>query len=297
MTPHQEGIRAAVLGGLINLVLAAGKVVTGVVGNSYALVADGIESTMDVVSSLVVIGGIHFSAQPADEEHPYGHGKAEPLAGVLVATFLLFAAGWIAWHSIEEIRSPHHAPAFYTLPVLAGVVLIKELLSRRVLNVGRRLESTAVMGDAWHHRSDALTSAAAFIGISIALLGGPGYESADDWAALLACLVIGGNGTRLIRASINELMDASVSPQVVARVRRIAGGVDGVRAIEKCRIRKTGLDLTMDIHVIVDAEITVREGHAIAHAVKDELLNSGNKIVDVTVHIEPTDARHGPQRP
>lgn len=295
MTPHQEGIRAAFIGVVTNLALAIIKMVAGVVGNSYALIADGIESTSDIFSSLVVMGGVHLSSRPADEEHPYGHGKAEPLAGVVVASLLLFAAAWIGWSSIHEIRNPHHAPAAFTLVVLALVVATKEYLSRRVSRVGERVGSTAVKGDAWHHRSDALTSAAAFIGISVALVGGPGYEPADDWAALAACLVIAFNGVRFLRESINDLMDASVSPEIVEEIRQLAQKVEGVQAIEKCRVRKSGLELAMDIHVVVDGDMSVRTGHAVAHAVKDRLLASGHRIVDVTVHIEPHDASHGPQ--
>ncbi len=297
MTPHQEGIRAALIGAAVNLVLAFVKIVTGVLGHSYALIADGIESTSDILSSLVVIGGIHVSAQPADRNHPFGHGKAEPLSGGFVAILLWVAAGWIAWHSLAEIREPHHAPAPYTLAVLGAVIVVKGLLSRWVQRVGRRVDSTAVRADAWHHRSDALTSGAAFIGISVALVGGPRYSAADDWAALAACVVIALNGLRLLREAVNDLMDASVPADIVSRVRAVAAAVPGVVAIEKCRIRKSGLELAMDIHVIVDGDISVREGHAIAHAVKDRLLSSGHRIVDVTVHVEPPEVAHEPQQP
>lgn len=296
MTPHQEGIRAAFLGVIANLALAIVKMVAGVVGNSYALIADGIESTSDILSSLVVMGGVHLSSRPADADHPYGHGKAEPLAGVVVATLLLFAAAWIGWSSVHEIRHPHHAPEPFTLAVLALVVGIKEYLSRRVGSVGERVGSTAVKGDAWHHRSDALTSAAAFIGISVALIGGPGYEPADDWAALAACLVIAFNGVRFLKESVNDLMDSSVSAALIEEIRELAKGVDGVEAIEKCRVRKSGLELVMDIHVVVHGDMSVRRGHAVGHAVKDRLMASKHRIVDVLVHIEPHDAAHGPQR-
>ncbi len=296
MNSHQQGIRAALVGVLTNVFLAVTKVMAGVVGNSYALIADGIESTSDILSSMVVMGGLHISARPADDDHPYGHGKAEPLAGVGVAALLLVAAGWIAVSSVFEIRNPHHAPEPFTLVVLALVVALKEILSRRVLKVGDAIGSTAIRGDAWHHRSDALTSAAAFFGISIALVGGEGYESADDWAALAACGVIVFNGLKLLRESVNDLMDATVSPETLETVRQVAASVNGVKAIEKCRMRKTGLELSMDIHVIVDGDLTVRAGHAIAHEVKDRLLAADPRIVDVLVHVEPHDAEHGPQR-
>lgn len=289
MSRHRKGIHAALLGVVTNIGLAAIKIAAGVVGNSYALIADGIESAADIFGSLVVMGGMHISARPADDDHPFGHGKAEPLAGVVVSSFLLLAAAWIGWNSLREILTPHHAPAWFTLPVLALVVVVKEVLSRRVLHVGEELGSTAIRGDAWHHRSDALTSGAAFLGIAVALLGGPGYEPADDWAAIAACLVITYNGGRLLRESVNDLMDSTVDPPTLARIREVAAGVEGVVAIEKCRVRKAGLDLAMEIHVTVDGGATVRRGHAIAHAVKDRLRAEDSRIVDVSVHVEPDD--------
>ncbi len=281
------GIRAALAGVLVNVLLAIVKIVSGVVGHSHALVADGVESAADILSSLVVMSGLHISSLPPDSNHPFGHGKAEPLAGVVVSSLLLLAGAWIAWTSVQEIRSPHEMPASFTLAVLAAVIVVKEYLSRRVLAVGQHVDSTAVRGDGWHHRSDALTSGAAFIGIGVALVGGPGYETADDWAALVACGVITFNGVRLLHDSANDLMDASASPGMVADVRELAASVPGVLAIEKCRIRKSGLELSMDIHVVVDGSLSVRRGHEIAHAVKDRLIGAGRRIVDVTVHIEP----------
>ncbi|HEU0009290.1 MAG TPA: cation diffusion facilitator family transporter [Verrucomicrobiae bacterium] len=288
MATVETGLRIAKLALFINALLAIGKIATGILGNSYVLIADGIESTADIFSSVVVWGGLRVSVLPADENHPFGHGKAEPVASIIVSMILLAAGLLIAVQSVHEILTPHHPPAWYTLPVLVVVVLVKETMFRAAFRAGRSLESTALKSDAWHHRSDALTSAAAFVGISIALMGGKGYESADDWAALLACGVITWNGLRLLRAALDELMDASVSPEVVAQVRELAAAVEGVAAIDKCRVRKAGLHLALDIHVVVDGDLTVRRGHEIAHRVKDRLLASQHRINDVTVHIEPT---------
>ncbi|HXG46149.1 MAG TPA: cation diffusion facilitator family transporter [Methylomirabilota bacterium] len=286
--PIAAGLRASGVAAVVNLLLAGGKILAGILGHSYALVADGIESIADIFSSLVVWGGLRISARPADANHPFGHGKAESIAALLVSFTLLGAALLIAAQSIREIRTPHHAPAPFTLLVLVGVILIKEGLFRLVFRVGRHLESAALKSDAWHHRSDALTSAAAFVGIGIALVGGPGFEAADDWAALVACAVIAANGLRLLRGALDEVMDASVSPETAAFIRAIAADVEGVAGIEKCRIRKHGLHLAMDIHVRVDGDLTVRRGHEIGHAVKDRLLASQHRINDVTVHIEPS---------
>jgi len=282
-----EGLRLSLMAVGINALLAIGKIVTGVFGNSYALIADGIESTADVLSSLIVWGGLRLSLKPADANHPFGHGKAESIAALIVSLMLLGAAVLIAWQSIREIRTPHHAPEWFTLVVLLVVIGIKETLHRRAIQLGRHLESSSLKGDAWHHRSDALTSGAAFIGISIALVGGPGYESADDWAALAACGVIAWNGLRLLRTALDEVMDAAVSPEISDLLKSIAAEVEGVAGIEKCRVRKSGLHLAMDIHVRVDADMSVRQSHAIGHQVKDRLLASPYRIHDVTVHIEP----------
>jgi cation diffusion facilitator family transporter len=286
-TAVEAGLRISALAVAINALLAIGKIVTGILGNSYALIADGIESTADIFSSLIVWGGLRIAVKPADANHPFGYGKAESIAAVVVSLMLLAAAVLIAAQSVREILTPHHAPEWFTLVVLVGVIAIKETLYRFVFSVGHSLESSALKGDAWHHRSDAITSAAAFAGISVALLGGPGFESADDWAALAACSVIVWNGLRLLRGALDEVMDASPPAEIVSLVRRIAGGVEGVAEIEKCRIRKSGLHLSMDIHVAVDGGLSVERGHAIAHQVKDRLLELQQRINDVSVHIEP----------
>ncbi|HNQ89555.1 MAG TPA: cation diffusion facilitator family transporter [Verrucomicrobiota bacterium] len=278
---------AAGVGMAVNVVLAATKIVAGIAGNSYALIADGIESTADVFSSLVVWVGLKVSSLPADADHPYGHGKAEPIAGVIVALALLGASVLIAVQSVREIVTPHHAPAWYTLLVLALVIAAKESLYRFVFKVGNELTSTAVKGDAWHHRSDALTSAAAFVGIAIALIGGKGFESADDWAALLACAVIVFNAARIFRAALGEIMDAAVPERTQNDIRTLAASVPDVVRIEKCHARKSGLGLFVEIHVEVDAELTVRRGHEIGHEVIARLKSSALSIQHVVVHIEP----------
>ena len=283
-------MNAPLIGAFINAILAAVKIVAGVAGNSGALIADGIESTTDVISSLVVWGGLRISLKPADEDHPYGHGKAEPLAAAAAALALLAAAVVIAVESVKQILTPHSTPSWFTLVVLAGVVAVKLLLSRFVTNVGAAVESTALKTDALHHYSDALTSLAAFIGISIALIGGNGYENADDWAALFACLIISYNGFSLLKDAVNELLDVAPSKEYEDKIRRTAQAVEGVFDIEKCRIRKSGLHRLIDIHVEVDGNLAVWQGHEIAHRVKDALLASEHGVADVLVHIEP---RHG----
>jgi cation diffusion facilitator family transporter len=285
--PAARGIRSTLIGMAFNLALAAVKSTAGIVGNSYALVADGIESLSDVFSSFVVYVGLRMAMRPADENHPYGHGKAEPIAAVIVGGALLAASALIAYESIAEIRTPHYPPAPWTLAVLALVMAVKESLYRYVAGVGRQVESTAVSTDAWHHRSDAITSAFAFVGISIALLGGPGWEGADDWAALLAGAVIAINALRLMGPAVAEITDMAPRAEINNEVRDVARGIGGVVDVEKCLVRKMGFDYYVDLHVIVDPEMTVRDGHEIAHRVKDAVREANPRVSDVLVHIEP----------
>ena len=281
------GIRASVRSMIISLALSVIKVISGVVGHSYALIADGVESILDVVSGVIVAGSLKIAAQPPDEKFPFGYGKVEPAGALVISTALLATAVGIAIESVREIRNPHHAPAAFTLVVLVLVVVVKELLFRFLLKTSESIDSNALRTDAWHHRSDSITSVAAFIGISIALIGGPGYEPADDWAALFAAGVIFVNGVLLLRKAWRDLMDVSLPDHIVEEVREIARKVPGVTGIDMCRVCKSGLGMWVDIHVEVRGDITVRDGHNISHLVKDALLASGHNIMDVVVHIEP----------
>jgi len=283
----QTGARVALLGLTINVVLASAKIVAGVIGHAYVLIADGIESALDVGGSIVIWGGLTFAARPPDQTHPYGHGKAEPIAAVIVAIGVLAAAVGLAIQSVREIFLPHHSPAPYTLGVLIVVIVVKEFLFRYVNRIGRDVESTAVQTDAWHHRSDALTSAAAFIGISVALIGGERWQSADDWAALFACAVIAANGVRLLLPAFYEIMDTAPRAKFVRSICQAARSVPGVVEVEKCRARKMGLDFYVDLHVGVDGNMSVHEGHEIAHRVKRAIQQSDSRVADVLVHIEP----------
>jgi cation diffusion facilitator family transporter len=285
----QTGARAALVGMLVNVVFAAVKISAGLFGNSYVLIADGIESALDIAGSVVIWGGLKFASRPPDETHPYGHGKAEPLAAGIVAAGVLLASIGLAIQSVREIFTPHHGPAPFTLIVLVLVIVVKEFLYRAVMRVGKNVESTAVQTDAWHHRADALTSVAAFVGISVALIGGEKWYSADDWAALFACAVIGFNGWRLLFPALHEMLDTAPRGEIVATIQRAAGSVPGVVEVEKCLVRKMGLSFYVDLHVGVDGGISVREGHEIAHRVKDAIKQAEARIADVLVHIEPAE--------
>jgi cation diffusion facilitator family transporter len=288
-----RGIRLAQLGLVVNGLLALVKLVAGVLGHSYALIADAVESVADLFASLVVWGGLRVSSRDADTRYPFGYGKAEAVSAAIVGLMLCGAAIGIAIEAVREIMIPHHAPAPFTLAVLVGVVLIKELLFRFVLRNARQIGSQAVHADAWHHRSDAITSSAAFIGISVALIGGPGWEEADDWAALLASTLILYNGATILRPALQELMDRSPNQEVLLAVDSAARSVSGVLATEKLRARKTGTRFQLELHVQADPLLSLHEAHILSGKVKRAILAAVPSVQGVLVHMEPYEAVRG----
>lgn len=286
----ESGRRMLAAGILINALLAACKLTAGWAGHSDALIADGLESTLDVLSSTMIWLALKYAVRPPDSEHPYGHGKMESLAAAGGSLLVLAAGVLVAVNSIREIgwgAADRPGPEPFTLGVVVFVVVVKEALFRITRRRGTEIASRALETDAWHHRSDALTSLAAAIGILVALVGGARYVSADDWAALFSCVVIASNGLRMLRGALGELLDEQASPEVIARILEAARAVEGVVDVEKCRVRKSGLTLLADLHVRVCGDSTVSAGHGIAHRVKDALFAGGLHLSDVTVHIEP----------
>ncbi len=272
-----------------SLGLAIIKWLAGFFGNSFALIADAIESTTDIFSSVLVLLGIKYSKRPADDNHPYGHGRIEPLVTFIVVIFLVISATVIAHQSIINLRTPHELPEAWTLFVLGAIILWKEISYHVVNRRAKLLNSTSLKADAWHHRSDAITSVAAFIGISIALWLGKGYEYADDWAALFAAGFILYNCYHIFRPALGEIMDENLFEDMVSKVRELSLHVGGVLAIDKCYVRKIGMSFLIDIHAVVDPQLNVKQGHEIAHALKDYLILHMPEIANVFVHIEPFD--------
>ncbi len=270
-----------------NTGMAILKGVTGIFGNSFAMIADAIESTTDIFASLLVLFGIKYSSKPADENHPYGHGRAEPLITFLVVAFLMTSAVIIAYESIRNIRMPHAMPESFTLYVLGAIIIWKEISFQVVMRKSKQTHSSSLKADAWHHRSDAITSVAAFIGISIALIMGKGYEAADDWAALFASGFILYNSYLIFRPALGEIMDEHVYDDLILNIREVALTVEGVVATEKCFIRKAGMKYHVDLHATVNAEISVKAGHDIAHLLKDTLREQIPHLGHVLIHIEP----------
>lgn len=289
ITNEQKAINTIYFSIAGSALLAIIKWLAGFFGNSYALIADAIESTTDVFSSCLVWFGIKYSSKPPDKNHPYGHGRAEPLITFIVVGFLITSATIIAYESIKNIQTPHELPKAWTLIFLAGIITWKEISFRMVLKKSKETKSSSLKADAWHHRSDAITSVAAFIGISIAIIGGKGYELADDWAALFAAGFIFYNSYLIFRPALGEIMDEHLYDDLEADIRKISKKVEGIVDTEKCLIRKTGMQYHVDLHAIVDANISVKEGHALAHKLQARLQEEIPELGHVLIHVEPTE--------
>jgi cation diffusion facilitator family transporter len=287
MDRTQSAINTSKFSIVSNAVLAIVKLGAGIFGNSYALIADAIESTTDILSSILVYVGIRYASKPADHNHPYGHGRLEPLITFMVVGFLIAAAILIAYQSIHNILTPHQLPALWTLWVLTAIILWKGFSYAFVIQKSEETHSTSLKADAWHHLSDAITSVAAMIGIAIALILGEGYESADDWAALIASGIITYNAYLIFRPALGEIMDEHVHHDMIESIRQSALKVEGILDTEKCLIRKSGMFYLVDLHATVDGKISVKQGHDLAHRLKDQLIQDIPQIQDVLIHIEP----------
>jgi cation diffusion facilitator family transporter len=287
MNAEQTAIKATYFSIIGNTSLAIIKGLAGFFGNSYALIADAIESTTDIFASFLVLFGIKYANKPADENHPYGHGRAEPLITFLVVGFLITSATIIAYESILNIGKPHELPKSWTLYVLGAIILWTEYSFRVVMKRSKETNSSSLKADAWHHRSDAITSVAAFLGISFALIMGRGYESADDWAALFASGFILYNSYLIFRPALSEIMDEHLYDDLIHRIREVALQVDGILDTEKCFIRKSGMKYHVDLHAVVDGSLTVKEGHELAHQLKDTLRKEITELGHVLIHVEP----------
>ena len=287
MSTEKTAVKTTYFSIISNAGLALVKGLAGYFGNSYALIADAIESTTDIFSSCLVLFGIKYSNRPADKNHPYGHGRAEPLITFLVVGFLITSATIIAYESILNIKTPHELPKPFTLFILAAIIVWKEMSYRFVIKKSKETHSSSLKADAWHHRSDAITSISAFIGIFIALIFGKGYESADDWAALFSSAFILYNSYLIFRPALGEIMDEHLYDDLLSDIRRVSSTVDGIIETEKCFIRKAGMKYHVDLHAVVNANITVKAGHDLAHLLKDTLRAEIPSLGHVLIHIEP----------
>ena len=286
-TKLKQAKRTALFSVVTNALLAVVKGTAGIIGHSDALIADAIESCADIFSSFLVLIGIQYASKPADEDHPYGHGKAEPLVTFAVVGFLLVSATIIAVESIRHLSEKQVQPAFFTLYVLAAIILIKELSYQYVYRKGQQTNSTSLKADAWHHRSDAISSLIAFLGILATFLLGKGFEKADDWAALIASFFIVYNAYRIFRPALGEIMDEHTHHDLIDQIHVASATVPGVLGIEKCWARKNGMTYVVDLHLELDGNLSVTEGHAISHALKDHLMQEFPYLTEILIHIEP----------
>ncbi len=290
---YREAMRAALLGLVVNLTLGVVKLVAGIFGPSFALISDAVNSLGDTLTSIVTMAALWYAQQPADEEHPYGHTRAETVAGAYVAVLIIASALYVGWEAASRLTQLHALPPVWTLWIAGANVVIKEALYWYKRDVGQRTGSMAIIANAWDHRSDALCSLAVLIGLSVVRVAGPNYLWVDEAAALVVVSVILWTGARLLRRSTSELLDPQADAEIVGRVRSLAAAVPGVRAVEKLWVRKTGIEYLVDVHIQVDATLTVEEGHRIGHAVKDRLVRQIATVRDVLVHLEPFP--HDPQ--
>jgi cation diffusion facilitator family transporter len=282
-----KAVKTSLISMFGNAALAIIKMTAGIIGNSFALIADGIESITDIFASFIVFLGLKYANKSPDDNHPYGHGKAEPLVTFIVVGFLLVSATIIAVKSIDNIFSPQEAPKPFTLIVLAAIIIIKETFYRFVNKKSNETHSSSLKADAWHHRSDAITSMMAFVGIIISIYFGPGFEAAEDYAAIVASIVIIYNAYRIFRPALGEIMDEHMYDELVEEIKAFSLKTNGVLDTEKCRVRKSGMAYFVDLHVIVSGQNSVQEGHFIGHELKDALIKQFPQILDILVHIEP----------
>ena len=284
---YADATRAALLGLGVNLALGIAKLVGGLVGSSFALIADAVNSLGDVVTTVVVLLALRVAQRPADAEHPYGHTRAEGIAASNVAVLIIISAMVVGWEAIQRLSHPHAVPPMWTLWLAGANIVIKEGLYRYKIKVGKRTGSGAMIANAWDHRSDALCALAVLLGLLAIRLGGPRFIWADEAASLVVMGAIIWSGVQLFRTSASDLMDVQADPELVERIRAAARQVKDVRDVETLWVRKSGLEFFADIHIEVDQHFTVAAGHRIGHEVKDRLLRDFPRLRDVLVHLEP----------
>jgi cation diffusion facilitator family transporter len=289
---YRTASRTAAAGLAINLALGAVKLVGGIVGQSFALLSDAVNSIGDALGSAIVLFALRVAQKPPDLDHPYGHTRAEAVAGLSLAWLIAFSAVIVGWEAITHLADQHSLPAAWTLWIAAANVVIKEALYRVNKSIGDRLGSQSLVANAWDHRSDALCSLAVVIGVAAVRWGGPRFMWADEIAALVVVAAILWSAYRLLRNNAAELMDQQTDDATVDAIRRAALSVPGVRGVEKLLVRRSGMECFADIHIEVDPQVTVEQGHAIGHVVKAKLVREFTALRDVLVHLEPHPHTH-----
>ncbi len=283
----QTGQRIAAAGMAITGALALVKIFAGLAVHSTAVVADGLESAGDVFSSGMVLLGLTLSFKPADENHPYGHGRAEILSGLLVGLVLASGGALISYGSFLRLGQPHEPLRWFVVWPLAASLVAKSALAATKFQVGKRMRSAALMGDAWHDTTDCISALTALIAVALTLAAPQRFFNADRYGGLAVGIIIILAGVRVARETALQLMDTMPSDKMIAEIRAAASQVHGVLGIEKCFARKTGLSYHVDLHMEVDPEMTVRQSHDLAHEVRLRVVEQVDWVADVLVHVEP----------
>ncbi|MEY3881367.1 MAG: hypothetical protein RIQ94_2163 [Pseudomonadota bacterium] len=280
--------RASYVGAAINVFQTVIKISFGILGQSAALIADGIHSLSDLLSDLLVIIAVKLGSREADYEHPYGHRRFETIATVILGVSLVVIGGGITWSVMNRMAHPEHLPVpnLIGMGIAALSIFINEGLYQYTKRIARKTRSKLLLANAWHQRSDAISSIVVLFGIGAVILG---YPLADAIAAIVVALMVAKIGLNLVLESVKELVDTSLPPKLVAEIRKAIMSIDGVEGIHLLRTRQMGEDALIDAHIIVDPRITVSEGHSIGDTVRDELISRFDDIMDVLVHVDPED--------
>jgi len=280
--------RASYAGAAINVLQTLIKIGFGILGQSAALIADGIHSLSDLLSDLLVIIAVKLGSREADHDHPYGHRRFETIATVILGVSLIGIGGAIVWSVMERMANPEHLPVpnVLSLGVATLSILINEWLYHYTKRIAKITRSKLLLANAWHQRSDAISSLVVLIGIGAVLMG---YPLADGVAAVVVALMVAKIGLNLVFESIKELVDTSLPPALVADIRAAIHEIDGVEGIHLLRTRQMGEDALIDAHIVVDPRITVSEGHMIGDIVRDDLIKRFDDVMDVLVHVDPED--------
>lgn len=289
MQPEQqvrEVRRVTWWGMIVNIFLSAGKILAGIIGNSQAVVADGVHSLSDCTTDVAVIVGVRFWSAPPDEDHPYGHSRIETLVSLLIGLLLGGVAIGLGYEALSTIREQHPPPGVIALIAAIVSLISKEILYRWTVAVGRRIKSSAVVANAWHHRSDAFSSLPVAAAVGIAMIF-PEWYFLDHIGALAVMVLILQAAGRIVMPALRELADAGAPLELRNLCEQIARETPGVEHVHKLRTRQLGFGLQVDLHVHVAPDLSVRDGHDISEDVKRRLYELGPDIVDVITHMEP----------
>jgi cation diffusion facilitator family transporter len=281
------GQRVAAAGMAVSGVLAIIKLFAGIWGHSAAVVADGLESAADVFASGFVLLGLTLAAKPADSNHPYGHGRAEILTGLIIGLLLTAGGVLISFGSAHRLGQPRETMAGYVVWPLIASAIAKTALATSKFHYGRKLRSTALIADAWNDTMDILSATVALVAVGLSLSDPVRFLDADRYGAFVVGLIVVFTGVRVTRDTALQLMDTMPDDRLVAQIRTVAATVPGVAGVEKCFARKTGLRWHVDLHIEVNPELTVRQSHNIAHEVRLKIMQTLDWVADVLVHVEP----------